>query len=400
MSALERAHAGGVVRSRLAPLLALAGAAGLVAVLFAYGCERRTEVVHGFRGAAEQDRFLAAERLLEAMGAEVRHIREVVELDALPPPDGAIFMTLNRRAVLTRARSDALRDWVERGGHLVVETWEIWDDESRGDDYLLDGLGVKQYMRDPDPRDDAEDVEEEKESELAQVHFDDRAEPLRAEFDPRFYITLPDDLRRPLVIRDANGVHVATLALGDGYLTVLTDDYFLANHAIRKLDHAELTWRLARLGGREGPVWLVRRLNTPTWGRLAWRHAWMVLASLGALTAFWLWSASGRSGPLRPDTPLDRRRLMEHVEATGRFLARRGSQEALAQGVRDALMARIRTRHPTWVNLDPAELARRLADLSELDRERVERALGSAREWSRDQFATHIATLETIRQTL
>ncbi len=417
--------------SRRADWIALVGAVAVLATLFFSSCEKRSiEVPRSLRGEAARNPYLAAQRMLERLGTPVRGLADLSGLEELPPADATLFIPTARRT-LSKAGSLELADWVERGGHLVVVSWQLFDDENRSPDFVLDAIGVRQYLNEtegsdsedgdsqddePDDRapapDDAaplvtqvsapEDQDEEPESEVAQAVFPDRETPLRVEFDPQFRIELDPLAKsaRLFEIADANGVHLVTLRKGRGLVTALTDDYFLTQPVIGDWDHAELVYRIAHFEKRTGPVWIVWGDEYPGALTLLWRHAWMVVASAVLVLALWLWSASRRFGPLAPDRSGERRELMEHVRAAGSFQWRHAAAPALLAATRDALLERVRARHPSFAALEPAAQAERLATLSGLPSARVLGALSFRTDTEAGRFAQNVATLEKIRRSL
>jgi hypothetical protein len=72
----------------------------------------------------------------------------------------------------------------------------------------------------------------------------------------------------------------------------------------------------------------------------------------------------------------------------------------LLEATREALFARVRERHPTLAAAAPAEQAQRLAELSALPRELVQRALAFRTDTEAGRFAQNVATLERIRRSL
>jgi hypothetical protein len=358
--------------------------------------------------------------MLERMGTPVRGLADLSGLEVLPPADATLFIPTARRT-LSKARSLELADWVERGGHLVVVSWQLFDDENREPDLVLDPLGVRQYLneaQDDSPQDDEpapeepaplvtqasapEDEEQEPEPEIAQAEFPGREMPLQVEFDPAFRIEL-DPLAtaaRIFEIADANGAHLVTLRKGRGLVSALTDDYFLTQPIIGDWDHAELVYRIAHFDRRAGAVWIVWGDEYPGALTLLWRHAWMVVSSALLVLGLWIWSASRRFGPLAPDPSSERRELMEHVRAAGHFQWRRAAAPSLLAATRDALLERVRERHPSLTALEPAEQAERLAGLSGLPSDRVLRALAFRTDTEAGRFAQNVATLEKIRRSL
>jgi len=411
--------------SRRAGWIGLAGAVAAAVTLFFSSCEKRSiEVPRGYKGEASRNPYLAAQRLLERLGTPVSSFRELpIALD-LDPREATLILPTPRRS-LGRARARELMRWVEDGGHLIVVSWQLFDDENRFPDLVLDPLGVRQYLNEsdepepeapepgePEPPDEpapgvtkasATQAEaEEDEPELARAVFPDRAAPLEVEFDPEYRIELDAEAEDARVseIGDANGVHLVTVRAGRGVVTALTDDYFLTQPVIADWDHAELVYRLTHFAGRSGPVWIVFGDEFPGALALVWRHGWMVVASAALVLALWLWSASRRFGPIEPDPPGERRELMEHVRAAGRFQLRSGAARGLLAATRDALLERLHERHPSLATLSPAAQAEHLAGLSGLPRESVARALAFGSEADSSRFVQDVAILEKIRRSL
>jgi hypothetical protein len=420
--------------------VALVASVATLAALFFLSCEKREiEIPRGYRGEAARNSYLAAQRLLERLGTRVQSFADLSGLSSLPPEDGTLFVFTARQA-LGKARARELLEWVERGGHLVVVSWQLFDDPKREPDLVLDPIGVRQYLNEssddepdsdepesdapdtdpsppaPEPRDQApgeppplitmasfvDDEAEPDEPELARATFPDRELPLEVEFDPDFRLELAPEANDSEVfeIADSNGTHLLTVSKGRGFVTALSDDYFLTQPEIGEWDHAELLYRLAHFQGRFGPVWIVFGDDYPSALALVLRHAWMVVVSALVLLALWLWSASRRFGPLAPDPAIERRELMEHVRASGRFQWRRNAAPALFAATREALFERVRERHPTLASASPAEQIESLAELSGLPRESVQRALAFRTDTEAGHFAQNVATLEKIRRSL
>jgi uncharacterized protein DUF4350 len=407
-------------RGWIAGLALMLGAVGL----FFATCEPYdTEYHTGYSGEAARNHYLAAEKLLDRMGMTSQSFADVGVLAQLPDEGATLVIPTERRA-LDPETSQRLLDWAERGGHLVVVSWSLWDDPKRTPDPILDAVGVHQFQntdddqtdvakptadddsgdfddpdsgdsRDPGDSDDDEPV-------YAEAEFPDRDEPLEVRFDPSFRLDVdpPTEASILLEIGDDNGSHWLTLRHGKGLVTALSDDYFMTQPQIGDLDHAELVYRMSRLGGHRGPVWFVFGDARPSALALVWRYGWMVATSAVALLALWLWGASRRFGPLADDTVTPRRELMEHVRAVGRLEWRAGAGRDLLAAARDALFLRMRERHPGFDLLDPAEQARALETLSGVPRSRVADALSYSPETDSGRFAAKVAILEKLRRSL
>src|SRR5687767_7464389 len=111
------------------PLLWFAALASLVGGIFYVSCERGVEEVSDpARGEAARDSYLAARRMLDAMGAPVTRL---YYLDQRMPSTDATLIMPDERSGLTSDRAEQLLDWVGRGGHLVVVVWTLWDAPQR-----------------------------------------------------------------------------------------------------------------------------------------------------------------------------------------------------------------------------------------------------------------------------
>jgi hypothetical protein len=409
------------------PLARLALLAALLAGLFFACFERSSEPVYtGLRGEAARNPYLAAETLLDALGLPVTRVARIAELDALPPVDATLILT-GQRVRLSAERSAQLVDWVARGGHLVVQIWTLWDDPKRAPDPILDPLGVRQYQRPTSSRAEGEASGAEGEdaaeppageasaateagmNEVAEWISEPGAQPLRLRFDPRYSLEL-EEHTASWRVADRAGTHGLSVPHGAGHITVWTDDRFLTNEAIDELDHAAATYRLVRLFGHGGATWIVRGNGEPPdlWARF-WREAWPLAVALGALLGFHVWTHAPRFGPVQPDPPLERRELMEHVEAAGQFLARHRGAHSLVGAVRAALFRKLQTRHPQWTRLAPAAQAERVAEWTGIPLAEVASALAAeparapgaaAPELAATDFTFLVATLEAIRRKL
>ena len=202
-----------------------------------------------------------------------------------------------------------------------------------------------------------------------------------------------------LQLADDDGIYLVRLALGRGVLTVLADGGFFSNRRIAENDHAAYLWRVAQLGDTR-PVWLVYNDSMPPLHRWLMQHAWTALIAGTMWLLLWLWAASRRFGPLQAIAPLTRRRLLDHVEAAGRFLWRAGQGERLLKGARQALYRALELRHPAWAALSSQDLYQRLAELSGVPQEQVQGALLYTHLGSEHEFTHVIQTLERIRKSL
>lgn len=304
----------------------------------------------GASGEARLRPYLAAERFAERMGWKASEVRALPGLANLPA--GGVLLMPPRRQALTPERIAEIVAWVERGGHLIA------DAELLGvPDPLFDALGVK--------RAPGERATKPQSVELAP------GRRITAALYGGMQLTVPH-----AEVRFRVGGELASFARGRGLVTVATTLYFAENQAIGKLGHAELLWHLLSLTpSRELVVyWAPARLSL--WTFLV-ENAAAALAGFGALLALWLWSVIPRFGPVAPDAPPGRRRLLDHLRASGRYFWNRGLRARLVIAARDAALRRIARVQPEFASASAAEKARRMAALTGVSAEEGSRFLAA-----------------------
>lgn len=331
----------------LAALLALL--VGLGVAWFRANFEKRpVQEWVGASGEARLRPYLAAERLAERMGWKATELRSLPELGSLPA-SGVLLMPPRRQA-LTADRLAEIVGWVERGGHLIA------DAEYLGvADPLFDALGVRR-------------------AEAQRL-----VKPHRVEIRPgrTLAVALYGGMKLALPeapVRFRIEEQLASFVRGRGLVTVATTLEFAENRAIGQLDHAELLWHLLTLTpSRELVVyWAPARLSL--WTFLT-ENAAPALAAFLSLLVLWLWSIAPRFGPVAPDAPPGRRRLLDHLRASGRYFWNKGLRARLVIAARDAALRRIARAQPDFANASERERVARLASLAGIGMEEAHRFL-------------------------
>jgi hypothetical protein len=129
-------------------------------------------------------------------------------------------------------------------------------------------------------------------------------------------------------------IRMLQIPYDDGQVSVLSTFRPFSNHDIGRLDHAELLWRLASDSGRPVEVWLVRHLDMRSLPQWLASNALPFVVALGVFLVLALWRAIPRFGPLQPNPAPDRRSLVEHLSAMGRFYSMQRQLPRLIQIVR------------------------------------------------------------------
>jgi len=323
-----------LIIAALAVTVLAAGAAGFLTSFERVPVKRWV----GASGEARLRHFLAAERFAERMGMRAKELRSVPELDALAA--GAVLVMPGRRQSLDARRLAQILAWVERGGHLIAEA-----EPAALADPLFDALGVRRRAGAP-----AKEIQ----AQLA---------------ERRLKVSMHDSLAldpgpSPLLLRAAtrDAVKVASFARGRGMVSVASSLDFARNGLIGREDNAEFLWHLLQLTPASGLEVYFRPERRSLWGFLL-QHAAPVLAAAAAALALWLWRIAPRFGPVAPEAPPARRRLLDHLRASGRYYWAQGLRARLGEAARDAALRRLARAQPEFAAAPDAERAARLSVL-------------------------------------
>jgi hypothetical protein len=326
---------------------------GVVWFLSAYERVPSSEWV-GPSGEARSNPFLAAERFAERMGLRARQLRALPELDTLQA-NSALLMP-NRRQALDPRRLREVAAWVEGGGHLIVEA------ELAGvADPLFALLGVQHTGVSAQPK----------------------PAPVELPGGRKLNVSIfgAGSVQAPnkelwLRVGSAEAARLVSFSHGKGVVSAATGLHFARNGVIGTNDNAEFLWHLVTLTpARELQLYL-RPERLSLWGFFK-QYAAPVLAASAALIALWLWRIAPRFGPIMPDAPPARRRLLDHLRASGRFYWAKGLRGRLAAGARDAALRRVSRSQPDFATVPPAERVSRLSNLLGIPREESERFISA-----------------------
>jgi hypothetical protein len=402
--------------------------------------KREIKIPIGLHGEARRNPLLGAQRYLTQMGIAVERLEDARRMLTDPAAEDVLIITSDRQT-LGQARTQALLEWVERGGHLIVTVphmaariKDAAHQPSAPRDPLLAALGLglarasyagqedAEYADGEDeamadeaadnadaadnqdatdseagscPEDGGCSEEDYTEEDYTEVRLPAASQVLQADLSQ--YTVLTGEKNTDTVARHAGGVALVSRSLGRGHIVVLTDLDIFQFRAIGELDHALLLWHLVKDAGK---VWFVTDNDMPPIWLWLWRHAMETLTAAFLFLSLWLWSRSARFGPLVTEPAPERRRILEHIEAAGRFLWQHQRQERLLKSVRDALAATAARRHPAWVGMSEAEKTGHLASLSGRGEEELRELLHAATTHRRQDFFHVIRKLETIRKKL
>lgn len=298
----------------------------------------------GYSGEARRNPFLALQRLAERMGAPARELRSVTLLAELPP--GGVLVLPAQRDRITEPDRRRLLEWVAHGGHLVVEA------EFFGvGDPLLAALGV---ARQPI----ATDRGAKDKPRRPAYSWPGAGAPYAATLFPNPALAHP---QATLALAWNGQNALVRFPHGKGRVTAVSSLHFARNPAIGREDHAALAWRVLDADAAR-PVAIFNRPQKLSLARWLMANAWPALIGLALFVALWLARIVPRFGPVAPDAPPARRRLLDHLLAAGRFQWSAGRAGHLAEAAREAALRGIARAHPEFAAATPRERERYLAD--------------------------------------
>jgi hypothetical protein len=348
--------------------------------------------------AVQEDRFLAFKRLLERMGAKVIVLRAPAELGELQR-GGTLVLAAPRLAYMTPQHVHRIIEWVEDGGHLVVQA-ERWETS----DPLLSRLGVDNVppadIR-KSPQSEIGPPLPERFTPMGDAAFDwpGAERKLKVNFMP-MAANLRDERKRPVRASITTGKLTAALDFdeGAGRVTILPTFQFFANTQVGHLDHARFAWLATGEPRPNEPVMLFLQMNSPPLGDWLWREAWTVVIATAILIALWLARIVPRFGPLAPDPAPQRRSLAEHIVASGRFLWSRAESSFLLQALRERVMRAAR-RRGVVSTASATQAASTIAQLTDSPEGAIRVALGSPTQTD-EQFTSTVAALRDLESRL
>lgn len=339
----------------------------------------------GYSGEARVNPYFAARLLLERLGFKVEQKADLRKLGALPP--AATVILAADRSDLDPPGARSLLSWVERdGGHLIIGV-----ERELPRDVLLQQINVEARWQTSDEED------EPPARGIDRVPMPDGVD-LRADLLPSPVLVDLDEDADAWRFSSRGGVRILQFAWGEGDITVFSTLRPFNNRQIGRLDHAELLAQITD-AAQPGELFLIRHLESPSLiGWLA-QNAPAVLAALGVFLLMWLWRVIPRFGPLAPSPAPDRKSLLEHIRAVGRFYLDQRELARLLELLRAECVELFNRRAPHAQGLDEAARLREAARMTGVRPRDLAQAF-SARADTPNDFSAAVRTLASFRRRL
>jgi len=432
--------------------LVVAGLSVGVAWWWVHNMERKLVAARTPQGAHPDQEFFALKKLLQRQGIAVEIRDHLSEAQAHASTSDAIFLAQGSPQ-FPASLAAPLIAWIEKGGTMVGQTpWYL----DSTDEHFFHPLGVRIRNVEDDDSEEAEDTTEglvpqpgtDTTTDSVEVRSSDTAtevilsglpggpadtalgdstdsvtslfEPdedtVRALPDSGVAFLLPgasDTLRilfrewdrrvypvTPAMVawHDTLDSAVMVLARGRGFVVALSNSGLFDSDELQQLDHAELALRLFSWKQKPTTVWIVRQATIMPWWAWLWDRAWAILLGAAILAALWFWNRVRRFGPALPDPDTDRRPLLEHIDASARWIWNApDGPDTLLSALRAAVRRDLAVRHPAWVGLAPEELAQELARLHGLSPSAVRRALSTDSDKNRQHAPSPQELVRTVK---
>jgi hypothetical protein len=401
--------------------------------------EKRWVAQHYVSDALRTNPMLAATRLLSGRGYTVTDQTTLREVLLKPLPEGTLLIAENG-GILSAEQANRLLAWVRQGNTLIMRP--KWGSDVDDDDEDAAEEDGKAEVARPGGK-NASPVE----TDPIGAHFGVALKHVNCECKKKHppqsahpVVGLPSTINGTLADRlvdftlpgagyplqldasyigmkmvkagpaplhgDTAGDAVRVYREGRGHVVLLAQNYFDNNH-LGRYDHAEMLLGLAGLrqntqsGKPSSPQFLiVRGLDMAKWYEALWDNFRPGLIGIACMLLLMLWVALRRFGPTLPEPALERRSLIEHIDASGRWLWNvAGGREMLLRAAQNAANRAWQSRRPELLRLHPDQQIERLAEASNLAVPDLINALRHPAGKTPAAFTRQIQTLRQLRKS-
>lgn len=355
------------------------------------------------RGEALTNSTYVLQKLAQHMGVKVV---KATGFEKTPPAHATMMLNQAPDNLLPENR-DRIKQWVARGGHLVVPS--SWLD---GEERAKMGVWPPMELQTVDDA-QAADANPAKEVTADGDHCSPLQQSVGAsrvfagQDSPLSYCGWEDVDRQAIKgvgpvlwsLDSSVGPQAMRVQAGQGTVTasrVFT--YLFDNTQIFKGHHGAII--VALLGMHAGQeLWIVEedaREPLPLW---LWNQADMVWVLAGLALVMWLWHVAPRFGPMKPALPLERRSMAEQLSGTAAFMKNSG-RAALHAAQRRALEDVAMVKLPRYRSMSVAQKIAAISEATGCDRAALEQAMQMQSFLHQATWLDACALMERVRRRL
>lgn len=327
-----------------------------------------------YSAKARRNQYLAAEYFLQELNIDAESDASRTQLLATHTQNETIILS-DYGPKLSPTRFSELKKWMEKGGHLIMVT-DDYDYASSDEDHeqiinnqMLEEFGIHPRYTDFD------DELSYPNSETAPSYALNNGTVISIYFYPDYHLVDTNNIAS-FTLEDEFGIHLLQTEVGNGLLTVLSDDYFLENYSIGEHDHAYLLWLLSTANeASDAKIWLLYSSVSDSIFVLLWKHAKYACIAFILFIIIGLWAMQNRLGPIMPVINFSSRNVIEHLRAIARFSWRQDKGVRLLQHSRAACEQTLLSRYPTLKTMSTQERIEHLEDVLDIPSNAIEKAL-------------------------
>ncbi|MFZ1342842.1 DUF4350 domain-containing protein [Thiothrix eikelboomii] len=383
----------------------------LAGVIFIVGCLwflqnyelKEIDSYTGYRGEASSNDLFAARLFLKRMGIPASREDGLTKL-----PDTETVIVLDTgRYTMSPEKIQKLLAWVAAGGHLVTRARVDYATEEEAKAAEADTQSTKTEQRDLLQQALQVEIGEHQLLTDDQLPFTlqlpQQPHALKLEID--YFNELVTKNPAAQAYQAAQKNFLLQIPHGQGLISLAASLEFAENHQIDTAQHAEFFWWLLHSHSPQfKQVWLVNHDTLPGLSTLLRHYAWPVLLSSALLLVAIFWALMPRFGAFIPEPAPERRRILEHIKASGQFMWQRQAQgqTQLLEATRYAIRQAARTRIPGWQWLDAQQQTEQLAHYLQLKPEYAAslHPLLTAPKLSEADFIRLVQLANSLRKTL
>jgi hypothetical protein len=348
-----------------------------------------TEVPGSPKGEAATNPFYTAQRFAEALGAKTSWEHALGNAS----PDAVVYVSAFHWSLIP-SRRQAIEQWVEGGGRLVV------DNDLLGNEEFARWSGITREFpkRSERPADDDQDEQPDLTRSFDSCHeiHEGKTYYNLCEFVAKSWFS---STRAPIwALRDTNGMQAVRVRIGQGTVTALNAAPF-STTSFLKGDHPRLFSALTQLRLQD-EVHFLSENESPSLLALTWREGAPVVVLFSVWLALTLWRGGVRFGPLAPRAELVRRSLAEQIRGTAHFALRIGDNDALHTATLRALSRAAQRRIPGYLALDTDARVAAIARFTSVAAEPLAAAMTAVDLRRVHNLRSAVALLETARRDL